>query len=175
MKKPALSLETYSHNFYAQGAEPALDNISVGHYVASMALPPAPRDDISLLYVVSGTGTLRINGQAQRIAPGMMAKLFAYHRFSIEPDDKIELWECRFPLSVLMYIDVKKRFTDTDYSVVENGSPVVTLGDRDRALALAAYNEMEAELTERRPHHVNMLLGNLFRIMVLFDRECELT
>lgn len=174
MKKPALSLETYSHNFYAQGAEPALDNISVGHYIANMPLPPAARDDINLLYVVSGTGILLINGQGQRIAPGKMAKLFPYHRFSIEPDDKIELWECRFPLSVLMYIDVKKRFTDTDYSVVENGNPVVTLGDRDRALALAAYSEMEAELAEKRSHHVNMLLGNLFRIMVLFDRECEL-
>ena len=175
MKKLQPLLETYSHNYYMQGTESAFDNIVVKKRHCSKRLPAWKNDTIQLLYFIKGEGTLWVNGLEIRIKPGVIARLFPYHISVLEADTEegVEFYHCDFPLSILMYQDVKKRFNNTEYSVVESGNFAFAVSEKDARRVEDALAEMQQEAAEKQPYCFNLILGNLFRILAIFDRHSE--
>lgn len=168
-------LDTYSHNFYSRGAEPALENIQVAKISGNAKFDLHQPDSIQLLYFTKGRGTLWVNGSPFALAPGMLAQLYPYHISHMDADQtqEIEFYRCCFPLSVLMYLDIDKRFVDTDFSVVERGSFLFPLSGDDSARTANAFEEICLEMKEKQPFYLNAILGNLFRLLAIFDRQAK--
>lgn len=175
MKKTS-SLETYSYNFYSQGAEPVLEGIRVERVVCRDAVASYRDDYVQLLYFERGHGTLTVNGQEREVGPGNLAKLFPYHIGALRAaqGQRLEYYRCSFPLSVLMYLDVKKRFAETDFLQVEFGDFWVELADADAECAKGALEEMRRECKRKAPHYMTIVLGDLLRALAFFDRHADM-
>lgn len=173
MQKKTSLLETYSYNFYSRGAEPLLDSIRIERASCRSRVNEYRSDHVQLIFFTKGSGHIIVNGTAQEVSAGFLAKLFSYHITAIEPEGDLEYITCSFSLSVLMYLDVSKRFSEASYTVVDSGEYMTALAPEDARRTNDAFCELEQEQKEKQPHYLTAALGNLLRILSVFDRTAE--
>jgi AraC-like DNA-binding protein len=172
--KPA-ALETYSYTLYSRGDGPLLDGIRIERCKGDVYAQKHRSDAVRLVYIISGEGVLSVNETQWDMKPGMMAKLFAYHIVGIKATSKNEpeYYICSFPLSVLMYLDIRKEYIPVDLSAIESGNCIVELSGNDALRTRMSFAEMERECEDRQAYYLTAVLGNLLRALSIFDRRAE--
>jgi AraC-like DNA-binding protein len=173
-KKPTES-ETYSYASYSCGDEPLLDSICIERCRGDVYAQKHRSDAVRLVYILSGEGVLSVNGTQWDVKPGMLAKLFAYHIVGIKATSKNEpeYYICSFALSVLMYLDVQKKYIPVDPAAAEGGNCLVELSEDDALKVEMSFAEMEQECGRRQAYYLTAVLGNLLRTLSVFDRKAE--
>lgn len=175
MDKNEGDLRTFSYHFYARGVQGETDEMFMEKIQCSQVLPFSKSGDVRLVFVVSGTGVIRVNGICKPFEAGMLARLFPYHISQIEakPGQSLELIQCCLPLSVLMYLDLHKRFAQVCDSVVETGDFLVCPAKEEQADLQKAFENMLREHQGKQPFYIHMILGELFRIMTWYERRAQ--
>jgi len=131
-------------------------------------------DDIELIYVISGTGTLMINGISHTLADGSMAHLLQYHIHSISPDkgSTLHIYRCRYSLGILMTFSLTQRSQKKDGFIFEFGSPVVECNKKEMGIIKNNFDIIASENARQDELFEMIVLSSLMQNVYIFQRRC---
>lgn len=131
-------------------------------------------DLIEFIYILSGSGVIQINGKNFPIKTGSLIQLFPYHIHALKRLDKqadnIDYLFCRFPLSLLMMMDISRAYRYNSYHVLEEHSPVVCFPEEVLPEVSRFFKTIVNEDQKKETHYEKMILAELAKISILFER-----
>ncbi len=80
--------------------------VEAGRRSVSSVVPFTQQEDMLLLLVRGGTGTIVVNAKQYEARRGLMMCLSPFHYHMLIPDEgsSLDLWECRYTLGASLYI-----------------------------------------------------------------------
>lgn len=130
-------------------------------------------DEIEMLFVRSGQGSLRVNGVRYPLAKGCLAWLFPFHTHTITcTEGPLCVTTLRYSLGLLMYLNVDRQLLQS-ILVLEQGPPCLCLPDAEALAAAALLTEMELELSAKRHHHEFVVFAGVLRLITWFERRAQ--
>lgn len=134
---------------------------------------PHFHDEIEMLYLVEGNGTLTVNGVAFALEAGSMAWLLPFHVHAIEPaaKRKLKMYVCRYSLGMLIYLKVDQQHTPLSIAVLEYGPPCLQLAKEEQPQARALFEDILAENESRDLAYELVLFSSLLRLVAIFQRK----
>lgn len=164
------NIHTYSFAEYTQ-SEFELADFSAEEGVKHFSEETHAHDWIEMIYIKSGSGVIHVNGEKLPFSAGDLIRFFPFHIHGMKAGDKpLEYIRCQFPLSVLMYLDVgfSKRYSS--YYVLEYFPPMVRIPAGEREKVCRSFQEIIAEEKEKDNYSSSVIIAELTKITILFER-----
>lgn len=134
---------------------------------------PHLHDELELMLILEGRGTLHVNGLTYPARDGSMILTYPYHvhHLEVEKGTALRYQLCRFSLSMMVYLGSNKKDIQTNVSVLEYAPPLIQLEGEGRRRVEAIFEELFWEERESKHDYQKMLLACVMQLMVLFDRN----
>lgn len=167
------NIHTYSlAEYHQQSFEPVAFEAEQKKLIRSEELHA--HDCIELIYIMSGQGSLHVNGRQYDFEPGALIRLFPFHIHALENKAvTVEYIYCRFPLSVLMYVDVDLSKRYSSYYILENLPPVVTIHLTNQMKVQQSFIEILEEKEQADIYCDNLIIAELTKLSLYFERASQ--
>ncbi|MGM0213943.1 helix-turn-helix transcriptional regulator [Enterococcus sp. AZ109] len=131
-------------------------------------------DYIEMIYILNGQGYLNVNGRKYPFETGSLIRLFSFHIHGLEKHaETVEYVYCRFPLSVLMYVDVDLSKRYSSYYILENLPPIVTIAPANQAKVQQSFSEILEEKEQQDIYCDNLIIAELTKLSLYFERASQ--
>lgn len=167
-------LSSYSNALYRQSL-PSLYGLSIREEIRSEPEPQHLHDEIEYWLILKGTGMLNVNGENYPIQDGSLVRLFPFHAHSLLPQGNLHLLKLSFPLSLLLYIDISKRFEAASLNTLEFASPVVQFNETEAERIQFFYEDIKKESEIQQDFYEHFILADVIHIVNLYERQAVKT
>lgn len=131
-------------------------------------------DCIEMIYILTGDGSLNVNSRSYPFEAGSLIRLFPFHIHSLElGSDSVEYIYCRFPLSVLMYVDVDLSKRYSSYYILEYLPPLVRIAPNNQAKVTQSFMEILEEQEKSDSYCDNLIIAELTKLSLYFERAAQ--
>ena len=111
-----------------------------------------------LFYVLSGKGTISVNGYAYDAVPGSLFCLYSHHFHHVEAvEEKLDVAVIRFHIGLFMYMSWERHPKHANARLVYDTRPVVQLSGEEREEVEALVKSLLREEKEARFERLNMI------------------
>lgn len=133
-------------------------------------------DCIEMIYILRGEGYLNVNGRSYPFESGSLIRLFSFHIHALEKAaGPVEYVYCRFPLAVLMYVDVDLSKRYSSYYILENLPPIVTIAPANQTKVQQSFREILEEKEQEDIYCDNLIIAELTKLSLHFERAAQQT
>lgn len=132
-------------------------------------------DWIEMIYIIRGEGLLQVNGEEYPFQKGSLMRLFPFHIHALKKTTEIpvEYVCCRFPLAVLLYLDVNFSKRYSSYYILEHLAPLVELPRENKDKIHQSFLEIITENKLKNEYSNNLIIAELTRITIYFERASQ--
>ena len=128
-------------------------------------------DEIEMLFVRGGQGSLQVNGVHYPLAKGCLAWLFPFHTHAVAcTEGPLSVTTLRYSLGLLTYLNIDRQLLQS-ILVLEQGPPCLRLPDSETQAAAALLSDMEQELSAKGHHHELVVFAGVLRLITWFERQ----
>lgn len=162
-------MHSYSNSFYHR-SQLTLENVAVETDTLKNSEQPHAHDNIEYCLILGGTGYLDVNGERYTISTNDYIRFFPFHVHRLVPEEPLRFLRISFPLELLVYLDMSKRFANDSLYILECGSPVVALSDKDSPSMQQLFLEIKQELKKKNDFYEFFVLSNVMKMVNIYER-----